>query len=340
MNEHTVNVLVHYDLGESHIADLQALSARVHISHFPKTPFKDVPAEAIQTAEVLLTAKSLPEPEQAPNLRWIQFTFAGIDFVKDSPLLEREGFQATSLSGAIAPKAAEYALMALLAIGHRLPDMTAHQQQATWLADRWERFQPQELRGSTIGLLGYGSIARELARLLQPLEVTILATKRNLKQLQDEGYTPPGTGDPDGILFNRMYPPEALHSMLGQCDFVVVCLPLTDDTLHTLDAGALQAMKPGACLVALGRGGQVDEDALAQALHSGNLGGAVLDVFESEPLPPESPLWQTPNLIITPHIAGNTRHYAERVCELFSHNLRRYLKGEPLLNVFDPRKGY
>ena len=340
MDEQTINVLVHYGLTEAHIASLQGISPRLRISHFPNISFKDIPQDARQAAEVLLTAKSLPDPDEVPNLRWIQFTFAGIDFIKESPLLACEGFQAVSLSGAIAPKAAEYALLALLALGHRLPIMVKHQQEKSWPADRWERFQPQELRGSTVGLLGYGSIARELARLLQPLEVNVLATKRDLRHPQAEGYTPPGTGDPEGVLFSRLYPPEALHSMLTLCDFVVVCLPLTGDTQHVLDAAALQAVKPGACLVALGRGGQLDEEALLQALQSGALGGAVLDVFESEPLPPESPLWQAPNLLITPHIAGNTRHYAVRVCELFSENLRRYLKGEPLLNVFDPDKGY
>lgn len=340
MEEQPISVLVHYGLTEAHVASLQGISPRLRISHYPKTPFKDVPSDAKQAAEVLLTAHSLPEPDEVPNLRWIQFTYAGIDFVKDSPLLQRKGFQAVSLSGAIAPKTAEYALMALLALGHRLPAMVQHQQEKSWPADRWERFQPQELRGSTVGMLGYGSIARELARLLQPLEVNILATKRDLRHPQDVGYTPPGTGDPEGVLFSRLYPPEALHSMLALCDFVVVCLPLTGDTQHVLDTAALQAVKPGACLVSLGRGGQLDEEALLQALKSGSLGGAVLDVFESEPLLPESPLWQAPNLLITPHIAGNTRYYAERVCELFSENLRRYLKGEPLLNVFDPIKGY
>jgi len=340
MDTKAIHVLVHYGLSEQQTAGLWALSDRLQISHFPDVPLSDIPAEARQAAEVLLTANSVPQPDDMPNLRWVQCSYAGIDFMRGSPLLERKGFKATSLSGAVAPKVAEYAVMALLALGHRLPDITRHQQRKEWPKDRWERFQPQELRGSTVGLLGYGSIAREIARLLQPLGVQILATKRDLKHSEDTGYTPPGTGDPQGVLFTRLYPPQATCSMLSQCDFVVVCLPLTDDTRAAIGAAQLAAMKPGACLVALGRGGQVDEGALLATLREGHIAAACLDVFENEPLPPDSPLWDTPNLLITPHIAGDTARYADLVYELFSENLRRYLRGDDLLNAFDPTIGY
>ena len=340
MDTQAINVLVHYGLSEAHIAGLKKISERLVISHYPNMPFSEVPPAAKQAAEVLLSASSVPQPDEAPNLRWAQFTYAGIGFVRGSPLLAREGFQATSLSGAIAPKVAEYAVMAMLALGHRLPEISRHQHQKLWPPDRWERFQPQELRGSTVGLLGYGSIAREIARLLQPFGVEILATKKDLMKVEDEGYVTPDTGDPQGVLFTRLYPPQAARSMLAQCDFAVVCLPLTDDTQGVLGAEELGAMKPGACLVALGRGGQVDEGALLGALREGRIGGACLDVFESEPLAPESPLWEAPNLLITPHIAGDTARYAELVYTLFSENLRRYLKGEALLNAFDPQRGY
>jgi len=340
MDTQAINVLVHYGLSEAHIAGLKKISERLVISHYPNMPFSEVPPAAKQAAEVLLSASSVPQPDEAPNLRWAQFTYAGIDFVRGSPLLAREGFQATSLSGAIAPKVAEYAVMAMLALGHRLPEISRHQHQKLWPPDRWERFQPQELRGSTVGLLGYGSIAREIARLLQPFYVQILATKRDLMHSEDPGYAAPGTGDPEGVLFTRLYPPQATRSMLGQCDFVVVCLPLTEDTRGVIGAPELAAMKPGACLVALGRGGQVDEGALLASLKEGRLGGACLDVFENEPLAPESPLWEAPNLLVTPHIAGDTARYADLVYELFSENLRLYLRGEDLLNVYDSQKGY
>ncbi len=128
--------------------------------------------------------------------------------------------------------------------------------------------------------------------------------------------------------------------MLNASDFVVICLPLTDDTQNMMGSREFEAMKPTAYLVALGRGGQVDEDALLHALREKQIAGAVLDVFSTEPLPPESPLWGAPNLVITPHIAGDTGRYTDIVVELFTENLRRYLADDDLLNIYDRKKGY
>jgi len=339
MDDKPLDVLIHYPMSEEQVETLRALSDRLRFTLYSVEDFTRIPLEAKSQAEVLLTSETLSIPEEMPHLCWIQFARAGIGFIQGSPLLERKGFVATSLSGAIAPKVAEYALMAMLALGHRLPDIMGFQGKKLWPPDRWNRFRPLELRSNTVGLVGYGSIAREIARLLLPFEVDILATKRDLMALEDDGYTPAGTGDPEGVLFKRLYPVEALKSMLKLCDFVVVCLPLTENTQGVIGAPELAAMKDGACLVALGRGGQVDEGALVKALRAGKLAGAVLDVFAQEPLPPESPLWEAPNLVITPHIAGNTFRYAQLVLDLFSENLTRYLKGEPLFNVFDPHKG-
>jgi len=340
MDSKPVDILIRYPLSESQIKALAALSPRVRISAHTEGDFSEVPAETIAKCEVMLTAKDIPAPDPAPNLRWIQCSYAGVDFFKDNPLLQREGFQITNLSGANAPKVAEYGLMALLALAHKLPMMVQYQEKKIWPPDRWTRFEPRELRGSTVALLGYGSIARELARLLQPFGVKILATKNNLENLDQSGYIPEGTGDPYGELFTRLYPPQALRSMLKQSDFVVVCLPLTARTQNVIGKAELNAMKPSAYLVALGRGGQVDEDALLAALREKKIAAAVLDVFAEEPLPPENPLWSAPNLVITPHIAGNTSGYTDLVVDLFSENIRRYLAGEDLLNVFDPEKGY
>jgi phosphoglycerate dehydrogenase-like enzyme len=147
-------------------------------------------------------------------------------------------------------------------------------------------------------------------------------------------------GDPQGDYPLRIYPPQALKTMVRDCDFIVVTAPLTDETKGLVDAEVLQACKPGAYLVHTSRAGVVDQDALVAALKSGKLAGAALDVFMEEPLPPESPLWKTPNLIISPHISGNSPEYDERATELFAENLRRYLIGLPLLNLFDPKLGY
>jgi phosphoglycerate dehydrogenase-like enzyme len=335
-----LDILIHYHLTEEHIKELSVLSPRVRISFYPEGEFSEIPADSVSKAEIMLTSGGIPDPKDAPELRWVQFPYAGIDFVKDHPLLRKEDLKATTLSGAASPKIAEYTLMALLALGHKLPMMVQYQEKKIWPPDRIKRFQPLELRGSTVGMLGYGSIARELARMLQPLGVKILATKNDLSQLKQSGYIPEGTGDPNGEYFTRIYPPQATHSVLKDSDFVVVSLPLTSQTRNVISTEEFELMKPSAYLVAIGRGGQVDEDALLIALREKKIAGAVLDVFNTEPLAPESPLWGAPNLVITPHIAGDTRQYTDMVLSLFKENLRRYIDGHDLLNVFDIEKGY
>jgi phosphoglycerate dehydrogenase-like enzyme len=340
MNNNPLEILIHYPFNEDQLNSLKNFSDTLQISFFPDTPLDEIPEDVKSRAEVLLTKRLVPSPETMPALRWIQYTLAGTDFVKGSALFDREGFQATTLSGAVAGKVAEYALMAILSLGHKLSLTCAYQSKKIWPPDRWESLKAAELHGSTVGLLGYGSIAREIARLLQPFNVEILATKKNLMELEDTGYVPAGLGDPEGVLFKRLYPPEAMVSMLKICDFVVVCLPLTADTTGAIGKKELSAMKKTAYLVALGRGGQVNEQALAEALREGRIAGAMLDVFEIEPLPKESPLWEVPNLVITPHVAGNTSRYDQLVYDLFTANLYRYLNGEPLYNPYVPERGY
>lgn len=340
MTAKPIDILICYPLNEEQLKVLSAISPRIRLSIHSEGEFEDIPTDIIKKAEVMLTSKSVPLPDAAPELRWIQFSYAGIDFIKDHPLFSREDFIATTLSGANATKVAEYALMALLALGHKLPMMIHYQDKKIWPPDRWRRFKAKELRGSTVGLLGYGSIARELARLLQPFDVKILAIKNNLENLSTNGFTPEGTGDPEGIYFDRLYPPEAVHSVIKKSDYVVVSLPLTETTKNIINSREFELMKTDAYLVSLGRGGQVNETALLHALREKQIAGAVLDVFNTEPLPQDNPLWTAPNLVITPHIAGNTDRYNDMVVELFKENLHRYLANEELLNIFHPERGY
>ena len=191
-----------------------------------------------------------------------------------------------------------------------------------------------------MGIIGYGSLGRELARLLKPFGVTILATKRDVMHPEDQGYTPEGLGDPEGDLFDRLYPPEATRSMLGLCDFVVIALPLTSATQRAFGKEEVEAMKRGAVLVDVGRGGVLDHDALLDALDEGRLSGVGLDVFPEEPLDADNFLWEQQNVIITPHLAGISPHYLQQGVDLFAANLARYLSSEPLFNIIDIKKGY
>jgi phosphoglycerate dehydrogenase-like enzyme len=176
--------------------------------------------------------------------------------------------------------------------------------------------------------------------LLRQFGATVLATKNDAMHPADSGYAIEGIGDPPGDFVHRLYPAQALKSMLKDCDFIVVAVPLTNETLGLVDAQVLAACKPGAYLVDISRGGIVDHAALIKALNEHKLAGAALDVFPEEPLPKKSPLWETPNVIITPHVAGISAYYDERAMALFAENLTRYVADLPLYNIYDLKKGY
>ncbi len=335
-----IHVLITLPFDERMVEKLNLVSPRIKISVIPTNKVEDIPAEQWQKTEVIYTNRVLPASGMAPRLKWVQFHWAGIDHVADLPLLKSSEITTTTLSGAACSQVAEYILMMILSLGHRLPEMYNAQRRVEWPRDRWERFSPRELRESTVGIVGYGSIGRQAARLLHAFGAKVLATKRNAMKPEDPDYVVDGMGDPAGDFVHRLYPAQAVRSMLKECDFIVVATPLTPDTQGMINADVLHACKPNAYLVDVSRGGVVDHEALASALKAGKLAGAALDVFPIEPLPPESPLWKLPNVLITPHISGITPFYDERAIDLFAENLRRYIIGLPLYNRFDPEKGY
>ena len=335
-----IEVLTTIPFPETVMQRLKTMTPRIKVNLFPAQNVDDIPLEIWNKTEVLYTDVLLPDPEWVPNLKWIQFHYAGIDYIHESPLLKQKDLVFSSMSGASAIQEAEYILMMMLALSHRVPELAANQAKKEWPKDRWERFTPVELTGSTVGLIGYGSIGREVARLLQPFRVNVLAAKKNVMHPDDQGYTIEGHGDPEGNYFSRLYPIEALKQMLKLCDFVVVTLPITPETRGLIGEEELQSMKSGAFLVHVSRGGIVDEDALVTALNEHKLAGAALDVFAQEPLPPESVLWKTPNLIITPHVSGFSSKYKERAGDMFAENLIRYLHGETVLNQYNPERHY
>lgn len=335
-----VETLVTVPFSEELLNRLKSVSPNLNVNLALAARADDISAETWARTEVLYAANILPTPEQAPALRWVQFHIAGIDRHVAHPLFQKEGLLVTTLSGAAMSQMAEYVLTMLLALGRKLPALANSQKKAEWPKDRYERFTPFELRGKTVGIVGYGSVGRQVARLLQPFGVTVLVAKHNAKQTHDSGYMPDGLGDPQGDFARRIYPFQALTSMLHECHFAIVTTPLTPQTRGLVSAQALNALKPGAYLVDISRGGVVDHAGLLDALKNGKLAGAALDVFPEEPLPASSPLWQMPNVIITPHISGHSSQYDERAVTLFSENLLRYLSGLPLYNLFDRDRGY
>jgi phosphoglycerate dehydrogenase-like enzyme len=282
----------------------------------------DPPAleEGLSEAEVLIAAhvdgRNLAT--RAPRLRWIQSTSAGVE--KLAPVLP-DGILLTNASGVHVPKGGEYGLTALLMLNHGVPHFVTRQRERVW-----DPLFTTPIAGRTVVIVGVGRIGGEVARLARRMGLRVLGVRRS--------------GRPHRWV-HQMFTMRGLRSALRRADFVVVGAPLTGETRGLIGAKELDCLPRGAGLVNLSRGAVVDYDALAAKLWTRELSGAVLDVFPEEPLPPESPLWSTPNVILSPHCAvDDGRVYVDRCLDIFFDNLRRYLRGRPLRNVVDRNLGY
>jgi phosphoglycerate dehydrogenase-like enzyme len=340
-------VLITIALTEEEQQQLQRDFPAVHFEFRPVEKAAAMPEEIWQDTEILLVGPStalLPQPEQVPALRWVQLYSAGANQLLQNPLFQRD-ITFTTASGVHATNIAEYVMTTVLAWYHRLPQLLDLQHQGIWADSWWHNHKqypvrmPEELRGKTMGIIGYGSIGRELARQAHAFGMHIVAQQQS-KDHRDYGFIFPGTGDPEGTIPERYYTTDELYELLHVSDVVVLALPLTSQTYHLINAKTLNAMKSNAFLVNIARGEICDEPALIDALKEQRIAGAALDVTEHEPLPADNPLWHLPNVYLTPHISGLTPHYQERVLAIFSANLRRYQKGESLYNVVDKQKEY
>jgi phosphoglycerate dehydrogenase-like enzyme len=262
---------------------------------------------------------------EARRLRWIQATSAGVeDFL--IPELRHRPITLTNFSGVAAPNIAEHVLALVLAFARGLKPLLERQARHEW--PEQDRTVPTfELSGQTLGVVGMGDIGDEVAKRAHALGMRVIATQRH------EAEPPPYverllTGD------------HGLDELLPMADHVVLCLPLTAQTRHTIGAAELACMRPSTHLYNIGRGDLIDQDALIDALCARRIAGVGLDVTTPEPLPPESPLWDLPDVLITDHTAGETPRYWDRGIELVVENLRHFLADEPLLNVVDTRAGY
>ena len=333
----TVLITAHVD--EEWQKRLQEISPDLHIEFRPDASVEDIPADVWQEVEVLFTLGSFPQPEQAPGLRWVQLYSAGANQAFEGPLAKSDVIFTTA-SGVHAVNIGEYVLTTMLAWFHRFPRFLEWKQKAEWPADAGrEQFIPEELRGKTLNIVGYGSIGREVARLAKAFGMRILALEQR-EDHKDHGFRFPAVGDPEGTLPDHYYKIDQFHQALGESDVVVVAVPLTPTTRGMFDKQAFAAMKKTALLVNIARGDVCDEQALLQALQEQQIAGAVLDVFNAEPLPANSPLFTLSNVFMTPHISGLTPHYDERATQIFAENLRRYVKGEELYNKVDKGRGY
>lgn len=258
---------------------------------------------------------------RAPQIEWIHSVSAGIDRVL-TPAVRARGITVTNARGVFSQPIAEYVVMMMLAIARRLPQLLELQRERTW-----QPLRGRELGELTLGIVGYGSIGASVARLLTPFGTRIVATRRH-----------PGRGVQEPNV--ELHGFDQLDEVLRASDIVLVATPLTAETAGLIGVAQLQEMREQAWLINIARGRLIDEMALRRALESGWIGGAVLDVFAEEPLPPESPLYRTPNLIVTPHSSWSSSRVTDRSIQLFVDNLRRFVAGEPLANIVDLEAGY
>jgi phosphoglycerate dehydrogenase-like enzyme len=283
----------------------------------------------LRNAEVIFTISLRPEQfALCRRLRWIHAPTAAVHQFQFPDLINSD-VVLTNSSEVHGPVVAEHVMAQIFALAKKIPQITLLQQKHVWGQETvWNNGpHPREVAGATLGVIGLGSIGRRVAQMASAIGMRVIAIREHVEK-----------GTPGGV--EKIFSPSQIDELLRQSDFVVIAAPLIPATEKLINASRLRAMKPEAYLLNVGRGPQVDETALFDALRARRIAGAALDVFEQEPLPADSPLWDLDNLLITPHTAGLTEKLWQRHYEHFSGNLRRYLAKEPLQYTVDKRKGY
>lgn len=311
---------------------VEAMAA--HVDRYPQCDFVTVPLRRNEWddrfAEANVIFRSGIEEElfermlaSAEGLEWIQISAAGFDWMGGETFDRRvsEGLKVTRSWNSYNASMAEYVLAAMLLQARQFPVLAQAQRDREWV-----RVTGSEIAGSTVGIFGTGAIGTEVAWRVSALGANVIGVSRS--------------GSPaEG--FAEVVSSDQIDAVLPRCDFVVLAMPLTSETRHTFTAERFELMKESAVLVNVGRGALIDDEALIAATSSGSIAGAVLDAFVEEPLPQESPLWDAPNVVVTPHCSFRTDRIMERLCVDFTQNLDRYLAGQPLLGTMkEPTLGY
>ncbi len=313
--------------------DLEAIAAAAPGSRLVSVSWEGLADGDLSDVEVLLRG---PLPTgvfdrilaRAPRLMWVHSATAGVERVLTPTALER-GLAITNARGVFSDPIAEYVLMWILAVSRRLPLLLELQRERTW-----QPLEGREMADVTVGVVGLGSIGRRVAEVALDMGARVVATRRN-----PDMAGPDGAPDELTALID-MLPADGLQQLMAQSDFVVLALPLTPETTDLVNSDLLAHAKPGSWIINIARGALVDDRALVRAVREGRLGGAVLDAFREEPLPADSELYSTPNIIVTPHTSWSSGRVLDRSIELFCENLGRFQRGEPLTNLVDPNAGY
>ena len=335
-------VLIAAPIESEHVDRIRAVDSRIEVLHDPDllprpryvsdhagSPTKRTPEQEARFLEMLGRAEVVFDfpsghfrdlEAVAPRLRWLQSTSAGIGQMVKRVGLDQTKITFTTASGVHARPLADFCLMAMLMFAKNYVWMDRDKK-----AKRWERYCGEELTGKTLAIVGVGRVGQEVARHGKRMDMRVTGMRRSSAPVPD---------------IDKLFDRAELHAMLREADFLVLAAPHTPETEGIIGEAELAVMKPTAVLINIGRGALVDEDALIRALQQKRLAGAALDVLREEPPPQDSPLWDMPNVIISPHSASTVTQENARITEIFCDNLRRYLSGQPLRNVLDKQKLY
>jgi phosphoglycerate dehydrogenase-like enzyme len=327
-------VLCAVPLEQAELARLQALPG-VHVEALgAQRPDWELPATLLAGQQVLLCKFPPKNLFDLPDLKLMQLATVGYEHLRSLGLAERP-LRVCNARGIFDTAIGEWCLAMMVNLTRDLAGMFRNQQERVW--DRSARFQ-EEIRGRVLGLWGYGGIGRETARLAKAFGLTVHVMTRSGVRPRPDTYRLPGTGDPDGLLPDRVFTAAQELDFLGGLDFLVLALPHTRHSEGLVGARELRAMRPTSFLLNPARGPIVQEQPLLQALREGWIAGAALDTHFAYPLPPQHPLWSMPNVILTPHVAGadRSRQFPPRMGDLFAQNVERYVAGLPLLNELTP----
>ncbi|KZF23060.1 D-isomer specific 2-hydroxyacid dehydrogenase [Xylona heveae TC161] len=309
-----------------------------------------VPRDIWQSATILLTDEELPpRPEYAPNLKFIQLHTAGIDQVSKHPMVANSTVKIATVSGIHGPPIAEWVMMSYLTFCRKFYTSYQWQQKHEWhgFGDRMRGIYDNQ--GKRVGILGYGSVGRHVARVSAALGSSVIAYTMSPRDTpesrRDRGYMVPGTGDPEGVIPEAWFSGKdkaSLHEFLSQdLDHLVISVPLTRSTEKFIGPEEFKILARNKTFVTnISRGRVIDQDALIAALHAGDIRGAALDVTDPEPLPVDHPLWDAPNCLVSPHMSFLSEKAFDRIFDILRINLGRLFRGEKLVNQLENSKGY
>ncbi|KAH7011063.1 hypothetical protein EDB80DRAFT_749605 [Ilyonectria destructans] len=339
-----------WDLPESFMSSmLEALpNITIHTQKcgmYDVEPPKEIPQETWNTVTVLFTWNMLPEKDQAPNLRFAQLLSAGCNQIMDKPIFEETDIAFCTANGVHPPQISEWVVSTFLAFHHHLYKHWNNQHKSVWVAPESDE-DTEDSFGLRMDVLGYGSVGRQCARLAKALGMDVHAftfhERPTPESRKDDSYTEPGLGDLLGEFPSKwFFGEDQLNDFLEGLDLLVIILPLTSRTSGMIGREQFEILgKRKAFVSNVGRGPIINTDDLVEALEAGTIRGAALDVTDPGPLPSDHPLWKVKNVIISPHVSGNSNHYNERALRILAENLKRHVAGKELMNKVNRSFGY